>query len=191
MAVLYKQLTNSSSLCVVLWLSLVEVSRPLQGLCAAQNEISRTYLDVPSGQSDPPFSLLPLTTLQGGNRPRASTTQTTHPGHALVQWASSGDHLSGATSSRPVFLNFNARRVVPERREHLGSGNEGTHKVPCVNTPVCGRLPVCMGKCSEWLFCTPKARLAAHDQYAHLDSSEIDAIVNVKASSSCLQDAAV
>ena len=32
----------------------------------------------------------------------------------MVQWASSGDHLSGATSSRPVFLNFNARRVRTE-----------------------------------------------------------------------------
>jgi len=57
--------------------------------------------------------LLPCTTLQVGNRPRASTTQTTHPGHALVQWSSSGDHLSSATSLWLHLLNFSAK-VVPD-----------------------------------------------------------------------------
>ena len=68
------------------------------------------FSDAPRGWN-PPFLLLPLTGKKCRNQPRAPTTQTRHPGHALVQWASSGDHLSGATSSRPVFLNFNARRV--------------------------------------------------------------------------------
>ena len=54
------------------------------------------------------FSLLPLAMLQVWNQPRASTTQTTHPGHALVQWASSADHLSSTTSSRLHILKYHA-----------------------------------------------------------------------------------
>ena len=52
------------------------------------------------GASKAPFSLLPLTPLQGGNRPRAPTTQTRHTGHALVQWGSCGDHLVAGVNTR-------------------------------------------------------------------------------------------
>jgi hypothetical protein len=33
----------------------------------------------------------------------------------MVQWASSGDHLSGATGSRLLFLNFHTKRVDVRR----------------------------------------------------------------------------
>ena len=64
----------------------------------------------PAGQNTP-FSMLPLTVLQVRNGPRAPTTQTRHPGHALVQWASCANHLIHSNSSRADFLNFHARRV--------------------------------------------------------------------------------
>ena len=64
------------------------------------------------GASKPPFSLLPLTPLQGGNRPRAPTTQTRHPGHALVQWGSCGDHLVAGVNTSLHLPNLHAK-VVP------------------------------------------------------------------------------
>ena len=77
-----------------------------------ENEISSSYFSSLIGGSGPPFSQLPLTTLQVWNQPRASTTQTRHPWHAVVQWASCADHLGSATSSSPYVLKISARVVL-------------------------------------------------------------------------------
>jgi hypothetical protein len=63
------------------------------------------------GASNAPFTLLPLTPLQVRNQPRAPTTQTRHPGHALVQWGSCGDHLVAGVNTWLYLPNLRARMV--------------------------------------------------------------------------------
>jgi hypothetical protein len=72
-------------------------------------------------------------------------------GREAEHWAVAYQCTNSSSSMRGVSF------TVPERREHLSSDNEGMNKVPCV-IPV---WAVYVGKCSEWIFCDPKARLAA------------------------------
>ena len=80
-----------------------------------------------------------MTTLQVGNQPRAPTTQSTHPWHALVQWASCADHLGSATSSWLHLLNFGARVVREPWSSFLPSTVDGAllgrdgHVWPCLS----------------------------------------------------------
>eukprot|EP00966_Prymnesium_polylepis_P085613 1982108-Prymnesium_polylepis.1 len=81
----------------------------------------------PHGMQKAPFSTLPLTTLQVRNQPSAPTTQTRHLGDALVQWASSADHLSGAASAREGYIFWSSQSALA-RGESADSSPSGRRR---------------------------------------------------------------
>ena len=77
---------------------------------ASANVLNLLWIRI--GASKAPFSLLPFAPLQCGNRSRAPTTHTRHPGHALVQKFSCGDHLVAGMNTSLYLLNLHTG-VVP------------------------------------------------------------------------------